>query len=504
MPQSACHLKSPNPTFKRPLRVVDDVAFLAQLNVALGQVPTVADSLRPWLSMTRRYLHACPELGGQEVETAEFLVRELRKIPGVEDIRTHITGYGVTALLRGASPLGPNANGKVRRVLLRAEMGGLPIQDPKEGCAYSSPRQGVCHAGFNDCHMTCLLGAAHILSRLREHFTGEALLVFQPSDGGQAGARHMVAQGIVGPFVPQTKAGRPPDEAYPEGYVPSPTVDACLTLHIQLQLPAGTIGVKVGDMTASEDDYHIVVRGKGGHGSVPHLAINPVYVACSLVVQSQSWLSRNTNPFLPTIFCLTTIHGGTKTNVIPDECTVEGTLRTHSDTVRQQANEQLPGFMRSIGEAYDAEVEVTVKHGYAGGVNDRGLASALTHVAKRLLEDGDDVVQIEFPEMGADDFFEFGVPEQEPSIPSLMFWLGAANEDLGITEASANFDVDEQCLHVGASIYAGALLHFFHYGFSAPGHDSNRASPVSSSSGATQFPPSFENTKPHVSELVMA
>eukprot|EP00667_Euglena_gracilis_P006124 EG_transcript_6175 len=475
-PTGAHRLKSPGMHWKRPPRVGDDAALALQFAGAFARLAQLADQQVEYLSFVRRHLHMHPELSQQESETAAFVLQELAKVPGVEDVRSGIAGHGITAVIRGASPIA--ADGGVRRILLRADMDALPIVDGKD-CEYRSQVEGVCHACGHDAHVACLLGATRILCHLRDCFSGEVVLVFQPAEETIGGARRMVAAGVVGEFVPDPAAEDNPD--WPAGKVTHPTVHACLSLHVQPEVPAGTIGVKIGDMTASEDDYIILVRGKGGHGSLPHLAINPVFVACNIVVQVQSWLSRNTNPFLPSILCMTTIHGGTKSNVIPDECTIEGTLRTHSEEMREEINTQLPEFIRSLAAAYDAEAEVTVRRGFSGGTADKRLARIVTTVGKQLLEDEDDVVQLEFPEMGAEDFWEFGVPGQEPSIPSLMFWLGCSNEERGIVEENhhAKFDVDEKCLRIGALVFSGTVLHFLRYGFLLPFHAHSDSHPHS-------------------------
>ncbi|HEX2532318.1 MAG TPA: M20 family metallopeptidase, partial [Chitinophagaceae bacterium] len=235
----------------------------------------------------RHHLHAHPELSYQEFETSGFVQERLRSYGIPFEVKATT---GVVGLIEGRNP-------GSRVVALRADMDALPIQEANE-VPYKSTRPGIMHACGHDVHTTCLLGAAKILSDLKEEWEGTVKLIFQPGEEKNPGGASLLIR---------------------EGVLEQPAPQAIFALHVNPQLETGRLSFRGGKVMASADELYITIRGKGGHAAAPHLTADTILIASHLVVSLQQVVSRNNNPFFPSVLSITSFQGGFTTNVIPSE-----------------------------------------------------------------------------------------------------------------------------------------------------------------------------------------
>jgi len=506
-----------NPGHRRQGSIGRDTLINRTFDLIVSQSQEPA--FEAWLVDRRRHLHAHPELSLQEFETTKMIEAELAAIEGVTNIH-RLLETGVVAEIHGTRPPPPGeASLRPRTVLLRGDCDALPMQDLKdESCPYRSQVPGVMHSCGHDVHVACMLGATKLLAANRDAFSGKVLLVYQPAEEVAGGGRRMVVAGVCGKFqskaekkklkqagiiaptptkpgddaaaaaaaapssssntdglstesysmLPDPVATPPPADVYPgetiiayrpgyvEGTVPKPTVDAALALHVVTCIPVGTIGVKNGPFYAACDDLHVVVRGRGGHAGCPQIAINPVFVGANLVVMITGWLSRSVSPMSLCVLSITRLSGGTTSNIIPEFCEIEGTLRTHDETLREDLVQRLPELIRSLSSSFGAEATVTIKRSFTSGRNTPVCVDAIRKATSKMYGD-EALIEVDEPAMGSEDFYEYALGGK---VPAAMFWLGAANDERGINADNHNayFDIDEQCLSQGASVMAGAAI----------------------------------------------
>ncbi|MCX8090270.1 MAG: amidohydrolase [Verrucomicrobiae bacterium] len=353
-----------------------------------------------------RHFHANPELSGHEIKTAARLAAELRDAG--YDVTTGVGGHGVVAVL---------TNGAGPTVLIRADMDALPVRE-QTGLPYASTvvtkddagrEVPVMHACGHDFHMTALVGTARVLAQLRERWRGTLVLIGQPAEETGQGARAMLRDGLFTRF---------------------PRPDFCLALHDKADLPAGDVACVPGPAYANVDSLDVIVRGVGGHGAWPHTTKDPIVLASQIVLALQTIVSRETEPGQPAVVTVGAIHGGTKRNVIPDEVTLQLTIRTYSEEVRQRTLESIRRIVR--GQALAAglpEERLPIlqqpEDSFAVLTNHVALTQRLMTVFKAWF--GEQHVHQAKPTMGGEDFSEYGrTPEQ---IPICIFWVGAVNRE---------------------------------------------------------------------------
>lgn len=359
-------------------------------------VATIARQELGSLADLYRQLHRRPELSGQEKATAARMAAELRKA-GFQ-VTEGFGGHGVVGLLR---------NGAGPTVLIRTDLDALPVEE-KTGLPYASENPGVMHACGHDLHMTALVGAARVLSQLKDHWKGTLLLVGQPAEETVGGAAGMLAAGLYQKF---------------------PRPDYCLALHVDAALEAGKIGYREGFMMASVDAVDITIRGLGGHGAYPHRTKDPVVLAAQVVLALQTIVSREVKPIEPAVVTVGKIQGGTRRNIIPDEVRLELTVRTYSEETRSQVLVAIERITKGIVSAAGLPperaplVRVRDDEHSPATYNDPALVRR-TITAIRVALGADRVVERE-PEMGAEDFGLFG--KVEPPIPSFMFRVGTVD-----------------------------------------------------------------------------
>ncbi len=398
------------------------------------------------LNALYRYLHAHPELSGQEKQTAAHLAEAMRQLGLV--VHTGLGGHGVAGVLdNGAGPT----------VLLRADMDALPLVENTElsfastvtaADEYGRPT-GVMHACGHDMHVTCLIGAATVLTHLKSRFCGRVIFVAQPSEEVRGGARPMIADGLY------EKAGQP---------------DFCIALHVESDLAAGCVGLAPGVRSTTSHALDITIRGRGGHGAAPHQTIDPIVLAAQFILGLQTIISREVNPARMGLITVGAIHGGAKRNIIPDAVELNLTVRAYEDDIRRQIVAAIERKANGLAQAAGLEPDLwpvirAPEAPYPRVYNDPALTARLDAVFSDLL--GRDQVVATPANTGSEDFGYFGLTD--PPIPTVMYHLGATSAErlarrnrgeLRIApEHDAGFCPDqEKCLPTGVMTMAAAAL----------------------------------------------
>ncbi len=393
------------------------------------RIAKAAEALHHALVAQRRDFHMYPELSNREERTSRVIAEKLKAL-GFDDIRTGVSRYGVVALLKGAKP-GPV-------VAVRADMDALPVEETL-AAPYKSRNPGVKHACGHDVHMTVALGAAELLSRMRGEIAGSVKFIFQPAEEGapegeDSGAARMIA----------------------EGALENPRPAAIFALHTNPLLEAGKIGYQPGAALASSDSLTIRIIGKKVHAAWPHQGIDPIVVAAECLLALQTIRSRRIDPVEPLVLTIGSIHGGNRRNIIADEVRMEGTLRTHSEAVRERARSLVKEIVGNVAAAHGARAEVAWSpRSIPPTVNDAALVEATLPVMRRTL--GPENVVQSAPVMGGEDFTFF-----QRVIPGFMFWLGVGNAAKGITAMlhTPEFDADESSLVAGVKVMTSIVLDY--------------------------------------------
>ncbi len=382
-----------------------------------------AQVLFEYTQSLRRDFHAHPELGFQEVRTAGIVAKELTAL-GLE-VHTGVGGTGVVALLKGAKP-GPV-------VLARADMDALPVQE-ETGAPYASMNPGVMHACGHDAHTAVLLTVAKMLIAYRNHLSGTVKFMFQPAEEGMGGAEKMIEAGIL----------------------ENPKVDVALALHVWNERPVGWIGIASGPALAGAEIFKIKVRGKGGHGAVPHLALDPILAAAQIVSALQGIVARNIAPMQTAVVSVCTIHGGETFNVIPPMVEMTGTIRTFEPDVRARVLERFEKTVHSIAEGMGCQAEIDLQILTPATINQPEIAARVQEVSRRLFSDGA-VDTSNYITMGSEDF-AFVLEK----VPGCFFFIGSANPEKGLDAGHHHprFDIDEAALPRGAAIMAATISDF--------------------------------------------
>ncbi len=346
-----------------------------------------------------------------EHETAAFVAAELEGL-GLDRVRTAIGQTGVLGTLTGGKP-GPVT-------LLRADMDALPITEIVDS-AYRSQRDGAMHACGHDGHVAILLAAARTLAARRAEVPGTLVFCFQPGEEGYAGNRLMIEDGAL----------------------ENPHVDRTFALHLFSGLDVGKIGVRDGAFFASADEYKLVIRGKGGHGAMPQLAVDPVVAGSYFVTMLQTIVSREVAPKDPAVFTVGKFVAGTTFNVIPDEATMMGTVRCFDPAVRAAMPERLERILKGLSEAMRVEYDLDYHWSYPPTVNDRATNDVVRAVGRETLGN-EDVVEHDIVTWAEDMSF------MQERRPGAYFIVGSRGGDsTAFPHHNARFDIDERALDVG-------------------------------------------------------
>ncbi len=375
------------------------------MQTSVEQIPS-GDLVR-----VRRHLHRQPELSMVEHATAELVATELAQLE-LDDLRTGVGKTGVLGTLVGgrAGPV----------TLLRADMDALPIAERVEA-DYRSERAGVMHACGHDGHVSILLAAARTLCARRGDVPGTLVFCFQPGEEGFAGNRLMIEDGAL----------------------ENPHVDRTFALHLYSALDVGKIGVRDGPFFASADEYTLVIKGHGGHGAMPQLALDPVVAASYFVTMVQTIVSREIAPKDPAVFTVGKFEAGTTFNVIPDEAKLMGTVRCFDPDVRASMPERLERIVKGLGEAMRVEYDLDYHWSYPPTINDRETNAVVRDVGRAVLG-AQDVVEHDIVMWAEDMSF---MQEQRPGAYFIVGSRGGAQT--AFPHHNARFDIDERALDVG-------------------------------------------------------
>ncbi len=370
----------------------------------------------------RRHLHAHPELSMQEFNTAGYIAAQLQSL-GIS-FEQGVARTGIVARIEGRNP-------EKHLLALRADMDALPVAE-ENNVDYKSKNPGIMHACGHDVHMAGLLGAAMILNNLRDHFEGSIRLVFQPSEESYpGGAIQMIKAGVL----------------------ENPRPVAIFGQHVFPGLPAGKVGIRSGKYMASTDEVYITVKGRGGHAATPHLIIDPVLIASHIVVALQQIVSRRAKPSTPTVLSFGRIIGQGRTNIIPDEVRLEGTIRTFDENWRKQAHVLIGELATSMARAMGGDCKVIIDNGYPYLVNDETLAGKFKLWAGQFLGP-ENVHELEIA-MTAEDFAYYS-----QILPACFYRLGTRNDEKGIVSNlhTSTFDIDEDALKTAMGLMAWVAI----------------------------------------------
>ena len=387
------------------------------------RIQTLASAYAADTILLRHHLHAHPELSYQEYATSAFVKQQLDNI-GIP--HRSMADTGVVGIIEGNHP-------SSRIVALRADMDALPIQEEND-LPYRSKYDGIMHACGHDVHTSCLLGAAKILYETRKEWNGTVKLIFQPGEERNPGGASIMIR---------------------EGVLENPKPELIVGMHVNPQLEKGKLSFRGGKVMASADEIYITVKGKGGHAAAPHQTTDTILVASHIVVALQQIVSRNSNPFSPSVLSICSFNGGFTTNVIPNEVKLMGTFRTMDETWRFRAHELIVQQAASIAIGMGAEIDVKVDVGYPNVYNHEGLNSLAKKEAERFF--GKENVEETELRMGAEDFGYYS-----QLIPGCFFRLGTRNSSRGIVSGvhTPTFNIDEEAIEIGVGAMAcfGAML----------------------------------------------
>ena len=384
-----------------------------------SRIRAEVDRTREEVTETRRVLHRHPELSLEENHTAE-LVAERSAGLGFT-VRAGVGGTGVTADL-DSGKAGPT-------LMLRADMDALPIVERGDGRVARSEVEGVMHACGHDGHVAVALGAATALVGLRDSWSGRLRLCFQPAEEIASGAMPMIADGAA------------------DG------VDRVLGIHLWAPLEAGRVAVKSGVIFGSADSFSVTIQGRGGHGGMPHTAIDPVVVTAQVILAIQSIISRETSPFSPAVITIGRVTAGTAFNVIADSAELLGTTRAIDPSERERLLQRVGEIATAVASGYGAEAKFLRGTGCPPVVSDAATADLVHRAAAATV--GEDHVDIAVPITVGDDVACF-----LERAPGCYFLVGAGHPERGPVPPhhSAYFDIDEAALPVGVETLVRASL----------------------------------------------
>jgi len=379
----------------------------------LKEAKTIEKEIIEW----RRHLHRYPEVSGKEEKTCRYVAEALRKM-GL-DVREKVGGFGVLADIKAPSA--------AKTIAFRADIDALPLQEESDP-PYKSQHQGLMHACGHDGHTAMLLGAAKLIMSCKDSLKAGVRLIFQPSEEvPPGGALAMIKEGAL------------------EG------VHEIFGFHIHPIIPASIIGSCAGPMMASMDEFKIAITGKGGHGSAPDLAVDPITPAAQIVLGLQTIISGSVPPLEKAVVSLGRIHAGNRTNIIPRTCEIGGAARTLSPRMRDLIERRIKEISHGICSAHGASCRIEYERSYPVLAN---TEAALDEV-KSVLENLGIPFMETPPHMTSEDFAYY-----LEKIPGCFMFIGGRNDSKGLTEMihTPGFDFDEDLLHKGAAVYLALAL----------------------------------------------
>lgn len=381
----------------------------------------LAENIQEELIGLRRDFHQYPESGYKEVRTSSKIKIFLEK-EGIEYTETAKTG--ICAVIYGSGE---------KTIALRGDIDALPIQE-KNQCEYCSKIEGMMHACGHDAHTAILLGAGKILNSIKSELKGNVKLFFEPAEETSGGATVMIEEGVL----------------------ENPEVNAVIGLHVSESIPTGKIGIKTGVVNAASNPFTIKIIGKGGHGAGPETTIDPIVISSHVVLALQDIISRELPPTSPAVITIGTIHGGSAQNIIPDEVTISGIIRTMERKHREYVIKRLAEITEGIVKAMRGKCVIDIEESYPCLYNDDNMVDLLMNAATDTLGKNN-ILALENPTMGVESFAYFSMER-----PSAFYFLGCGNSEKGIIHPLHNskFDIDENCLAVGVAVQCSTAYEF--------------------------------------------
>jgi amidohydrolase len=388
------------------------------------KIKNISKEVFPSLVKLRRELHQYPELAFNEFKTSERIARELKKL-GI-NFKKGIAKTGVVGVLNG--------NRKGKTLALRADMDALPVLE-QTNFPYKSKNKGIMHACGHDVHMACLIGAAKILTRLKEELPGKVKFIFQPSEEVHpGGAKPMIEAGVL----------------------KNPDVSGIFALHCDPAIPIGKIGVREGPTMAQAEDFDVTIIGRGGHGARPHDGVDAIVVAAQVIQALQTIVSRKINPLEPVVVSIGKMEGGSARNIICDKVILKGTART----LNKEVAKKIPGFLKEVISGITKGAGASFELNYYGGYpilinHPKATDLARRSIAKLFGKEA--IFELKRPMMGGEDFAYY-----LQKIPGSFLRLGIRNpkKDAIYPWHHPKFTVDEDAIKIGSAVLAGIAFDF--------------------------------------------
>ena len=405
-----------------------------------ADVDRLADSVEADVIAWRHHLHQYPELSNREFKTAEYVAKFLRSLD--LEVTTGVAKTGVVAVLDSGKP-GPV-------VALRADMDGLPVPEQND-LAWRSTQRGefkgqdvpVMHACGHDTHMAMLMGTASVLTAMKDQLKGKVKFIFQPAEEGappgeKGGAEVMVQEGVL----------------------KNPEVDVIFGLHISANADVGTVSYNPGGTMAAVDPFKIVIHGKQAHGAYPWKSVDPITTAAQMIMSLQTIVSRELKLIDDAaVVTIGSIHGGNRSNIIPNEVEMVGTIRTLNHAAREHVYEAMARKVKGIADSMGATAELTLPldYNYPITFNDPALTAKMLPTVERTA--GKENTILAKPVTGAEDFSFY-----QEQVPGLFMWLGGKPLDVPVAESPAHhtpeFYVDDSGMKLGVRVLSNLTLDY--------------------------------------------
>lgn len=375
----------------------------------------------------RRDIHQNPELGFEEYRTSS-LIKKFLEDEGIK--YTSVAGTGVCGIIEG------NLEDKLSKkkiVALRADIDALPILE-KNDIIYKSQLNGKMHACGHDAHTAILLGAAKILNKHKDKFSGIVKLLFEPAEETVGGAKFMIKEGVLD----------------------NPNVDIVIGLHVEETLDVGKIMIKNSVVNAASNPFSIKVYGKGGHGAYPHMCVDPIVIAAKIISNLQTIVSREIKPINPVVITVGSIKAGEAANVIPDEAILTGIIRTMTKEDRAYVVKRVYDIATTISTLMGGSCKVDIEESYPSLYNDNDISKLVRDSAAEIIGKSN-VIEQENPKMGVESFAYFAMERR-----AAFYFLGVKSKDEKIIHAahSPRFNINEDAIPIGIAIQC---LNAFNY-----------------------------------------
>ena len=387
----------------------------------LNSINQMQDQMTEW----RQDLHKIPEIGLQEYETSKYIKNKLKEFN--IDFKDGYAGTGIVAWVEGQN------NNSEKTIGLRADFDALPMTE-KNDFEHKSTKEGMMHGCGHDGHTTMLLGAAKYLSE-NNNFDGKVYFIFQPGEEGFAGGKKMIEDGMFKDFK----------------------IDEVYALHNWPDTPLGTFGVNNGPMMAAVDEFDITVKGKGGHAAMPHQTIDPIVIASQIINSIQTIVSRSIDPVDKALVSITKINAGSAHNIISNEATFGGTIRTFKKETRSYVEKRINEITEGIAKAHGAEVKIKfdLTNKYPPTYNSKKESIFASQVAKDLV--GEDNVETDIdPCMGGEDF-SYLLEEK----PGSYLFIGQGDEDHTASLHTTKYDFNDKLLPIGVNFWVDLVKKYF-------------------------------------------